>query len=383
MHAYRRIKNCMFLRQRPRMQPKREQFSRETPTRRRPKHLKLLKKALHQEAAEGRSLVTPFHSFEFDLTPAECQLNSVQWTKRVDECVSYLAGYEPGGQKLAGSRLRIGYFSGSGFHNSTTTARSMRSQYGMHTRMYVEVYCYAGQPDDGSEVRSVIKRGCDKFVEVAGLGFHEVANLIKTDNVKVLIDPTGYIHPQHADRGHVHRPCAGAGLISRVSEDDGGGVHPLHSLTNPPEYADFYTEKFMVVPHTYLTNDHRQSRREVLQTKDAPTSSEFGVGDYDLILCSFNQLYKIEPQVFGVWMSSLKRLPKAKLWHLEFTKDGVSKLRKAAEKQGVDSSRIVAHEQFPTSREFRIKGLADLFLDTPLFNSHTRRAHTHAARGGV
>lgn len=81
-------------------------------------------------------------------------MNAVQWTRRVDERVAYLANFEPGGQQLpsGGTRLRIGYFSGSGFHNSTTTARSMRSQYAMHNRMYVEVYCYAGQPDDGSEV---------------------------------------------------------------------------------------------------------------------------------------------------------------------------------------------------------------------------------------
>ena len=33
--------------------------------------------------------------------------------------------------------------------------------------------------------------------------------------------------------------------------------------------------------------------------------------------------------------------------------------------------RLVFHEQFPREREFRIKGLAELFLDTPLFNAHT------------
>jgi len=37
----------------------------------------------------------------------------------------------------------------------------------------------------------------------------------------------------------------------------------------------------------------------------------------------------------------------------------------------VEPERIVIHEQFPTSYEFRVKALADLFLDTPLFNAHT------------
>mmetsp|Transcript_69182 Transcript_69182/g.184371 ORF Transcript_69182/g.184371 Transcript_69182/m.184371 type:complete len:361 (-) Transcript_69182:137-1219(-) len=42
-----------------------------------------------------------------------------------------------------------------------------------------------------------------------------------------------------------------------------------------------------------------------------------------------------------------------------------------ARRHGVEPERIVIHEQFPTSYEFRVKALADLFLDTPLFNAHT------------
>ena len=36
----------------------------------------------------------------------------------------------------------------------------MRSQYSMHNRMLVEVFCYAAQGDDGSEPRATIKAGC-------------------------------------------------------------------------------------------------------------------------------------------------------------------------------------------------------------------------------
>jgi hypothetical protein len=40
------------------------------------KHNRLLRKALHQELAEGRPLCTPFHAFEFNLTAAECKLHA-------------------------------------------------------------------------------------------------------------------------------------------------------------------------------------------------------------------------------------------------------------------------------------------------------------------
>jgi protein O-GlcNAc transferase len=101
-------------------------------------------------------------------------------------------------------------------------------------------------------------------------------------------------------------------------------------LTTPPEHSSVYTERLIVVPHTYLTNDHRQSRREVYAPNDeegAPTRAEFGFSEDDVILCSFNQLYKIEPEIFAVWMSVLKRVPNAKIWILKFTDEGAAKLR--------------------------------------------------------
>jgi protein O-GlcNAc transferase len=115
------------------------------------------------------------------------------WAARVDQGVAYVQDFEAGGAELApGRRLRIGYLSGSGFHNSTTTARSMRSQYGLHDRARVEVWCYACQGDDGSEPRATIRRGCDHFVEAAGWGHVRLAERIRADGINVLIDLTGY-----------------------------------------------------------------------------------------------------------------------------------------------------------------------------------------------
>jgi protein O-GlcNAc transferase len=76
-------------------------------------------------------------------------------------------------------------------------------------------------------------------------------------------------------------------------------------------------------------------------------------------------------QVFAVWMRILKAIPAAKLWLLKFTQEGAANLLASAAKLKVHPSRLVFHDQFPREREFRIKGLAQLFLDTPLFNAHT------------
>ena len=62
------------------------------------------------------------------------------------------------------------------------------------------------------------------------------------------------------------------------------------------------------------THTHRQSRREVfIKGSDPihghqPTRQELGFAEDDVILCSFNQLYKIEPNVFAAWMRVLKKV---------------------------------------------------------------------------
>jgi protein O-GlcNAc transferase len=89
-------------------------------------------------------------------------------------------------------------------------------------------------------------------------------------------------------------------------------------------------------------------------------------------MCSFNQYYKITPDLWKLWMSIMRAVPSTKLWLIKFDAvDGPRNLKKESEAEGVDFSRIVISDMFPRDREFLIKGLADVFLDTPEFNAHT------------
>eukprot|EP00961_Rhodomonas_salina_P049808 669334-Rhodomonas_salina.3 len=53
-------------------------------------------------------------------------------------------------------------------------------------------------------------------------------------------------------------------------------IHYLTSdpRTTPPEYQSWYTEKLVLLPNTYLLNDHRQSRREVRTMPDRDRCSD-------------------------------------------------------------------------------------------------------------
>jgi protein O-GlcNAc transferase len=104
------------------------------------------------------------------------------------------------------------------------------------------------------------------------------------------------------------------------------------------------------------------SREEVLGTK----------GHVSVVLCSFNQFYKLNPDIWRLWMHVLRRTgPDSVLWMLEFDGDAVNNLVEEAIMMGVGTHRIVVSSLLPLSREFLSKGTCDLYLDTPLFNAHT------------
>ena len=89
------------------------------------------------------------------------------------------------------------------------------------------------------------------------------------------------------------------------------------------------------------------------------------------MLASFNQGYKVEPVMFGLWMELLQALPNAVLW-LWRGNDGIEpNLKKEAAARGVDPARLVFAGRATTQRHLRRLDLADIALDTRIVNGHT------------
>eukprot|EP00741_Cyanophora_paradoxa_P000050 tig00000057_g47.t1 len=79
---------------------------------------------------------------------------------------------------------------------------------------------------------------------------------------------------------------------------------------------------------------------------------------------------EVNPTIFRVWTNALRRCPRALLWIYE--RDGAAGIRREADAAGVGAARVrgsgnVAHPLGHLSR----LALADLFLDTPVYNAHT------------
>ncbi|CAM9335937.1 unnamed protein product, partial [Phaeothamnion confervicola] len=288
-----------------------------------------------------------------------------------------VAGMVTGGQlplsPAEPRRIRLGYLSSDlGNH---PLSHLMLSVFGMHDASRFEVFCYALSPDDGSAWRRRIEREAEHFWDVSALPTADIAGLIRADGVDVLVNLNGYTK---GARNEVFalRPAPvqvsylgfcgtlGADYIDYMIVD---------RVVVPDSQRHFYTERGLLhMPHSYFVNDHRQSARYMLDPAALPTRQRYGLPPDKFVFCNFSQLYKIDPAVFDVWMSVLRRVPNAVLWLLRFPPAGEANVRAEARRRGVrDDAQLHFTEVAPKDEHIRRGVLADLFLDTPSCNGHT------------
>ncbi|MBY0444574.1 MAG: acetylglucosamine transferase, partial [Burkholderiales bacterium] len=136
------------------------------------------------------------------------------------------------------------------------------------------------------------------------------------------------------------------------------------------EHQQYYTEKVVYLPDTYLPTDSS------VQIADrTPTRSECGLPDQGIVFCSFSHDYKISPPVFDVWMRLLTQVPGSVLWLMSRGDTSQGNLRKEAEARGVDPDRLVFASRVPLVEDHLARyRQADLFLDTHPYNAHTTAA---------
>lgn len=61
---------------------------------------------------------------------------------------------------------------------------------------------------------------------------------------------------------------------------------------------------------------------------------QYGLPDDAVVFCNFNQLYKIDPDIFKIWIKILKQVSNSVLWLLSFPEAGEPNLKTYARNLG-------------------------------------------------
>jgi protein O-GlcNAc transferase len=224
--------------------------------------------------------------------------------------------------------------------------------------------------NDGSAIHERLAKAFGDFACVANYSDERAAELLRDWGADIVVDLMGFT--KGARSGILARRPAplqvnylgyagtmGAPYIDYIIAD---------ATIIPPGYERYYTEKVVRMPHTFLPTDGSMPRPEKF-----PSRAEAGLPETGFVFCSFNNSYKISPEIFAVWMRLLHAVEGSVLWLTARGSAAIeSNLLDAAEANGVDKRRLIFAPRTPRWADHIARlSRADLFLDTLPYNAHT------------
>ncbi len=274
--------------------------------------------------------------------------------------------FQMSGRRSPKPRITIGYLS-SDFKNHPV-AHLMLSLFGLHDRKDFTVFTFSYGRNDESGYRERIKNDSDEFFDLQATDHLEAAGRIFESGVDILVDLNGHtrnnrleicaLRPAPVQAAYLGFPgTTGADFLDYIITD---------RIVTPEDQSPYYSEQLVYLPHCYQINDHKQ------KISDVPfTRSDFGLPENGFVFCSFNNNYKIEQVMFGVWMNLLKKAPDSVLWLFKSNDMAERNLMSEAQARGVDVDRLIFAEKMPKDQYLARCRLADLALDTRICGGHT------------
>lgn len=243
----------------------------------------------------------------------------------------------------------------------------MHRLFALHDRTRFRVNVYAIGPAADDWVRSEVRQHADAFIDLSALDDESAARRIAADGVDLLIDLSGYT--DHTRPGILARRPALVQLgwlgYLATSGSDWLDYLVLDSICAPPELDDACSEAIIRLPHSCSFCSY------ALDTVSPCSRIDANLPEENIVLAAFHNGFKIDPQIFSVWMRLLAAQPEALLWLLSGSAQMKQNLRREAAQRGVDPDRLLFAERIEHARHLARLACADLLLDTPVCNGGT------------
>lgn len=241
-----------------------------------------------------------------------------------------------------------------------------------HDKSRFETIAISLGVDDQSRLRARMLKVFDRFVDVRAMGTTQIAQLMRDMEIDIAVDLGGYTSDTRTDI-FAHRTAPVQVNYLGYPGTMGSDYYDYilaDRYVIPEEHQQFYSEKVVYLPDTYLPTDG-----SVRISDRTPTRAECGLPNSGIVFCSFSHDYKISPPLFDVWMHLLNRVPGSVLWLMSRSDASQHNLRKEAEIRGIDPARLVFASRVPLVEDHLARyRQADLFLDTHPYNAHTTAA---------
>jgi predicted O-linked N-acetylglucosamine transferase (SPINDLY family) len=262
-------------------------------------------------------------------------------------------------------KLRIGYVSSDLREHAVGFA--MTDVIEEHDRKKFEIYAYYCGISRVDPTQNRIRKSVDSWTDINGLSDEEAAAKVREDEIDILVDLNGYTKDART-RVFALRPAPIAVNWFGFPGTMGSPYHHYivadeHVI--PPGDEVFYSEKVLRLG-CYQPNDRK---RVVAETP--PSRKDEGLPEGAIVLCSLNGAQKFTEETFHDWMMILAQTPQSVLWLLGAGEEANARLKERAEARGVSPDRLIFAQKKANPEHLASYALADLFLDTFPYGSHT------------
>lgn len=269
--------------------------------------------------------------------------------------------------RKANKKIKIGYYS-SDFHDHPVM-HLMNKIFENHDKSRFELIAFSFNKNSKDAYQKLMKNSFNKFYQVYGFSENDIIDLSEDLNIDIAVDLLGYTG--EGKPGIFYNRCAPVQInflgYAGTIGCEGWDYFIADKISVPEVEKENFSENIIFLPDTFQPND---------DTKEI-SESDFIRSDFDLpensfVFCCSNNLYKIAPEVFDIWMRLLSQVPRSVLWLFTENKLAKANLRKEALLRGVEPNRLVFGKRMPKLADHLARyRLADLFLDTFPYNAHT------------
>ena len=265
---------------------------------------------------------------------------------------------------IKNDKIKIGYICGE--LRNHPTYYLIRNLFKNHSKEDFDIYIFSYNHDNTAH--DEIKKDVYKFVDLNDISDEDAVNLISDCGIDILID-LSIIITNNRQKIISARPAKK--IISYLGYPGTSGYSfydyiITDKIVTPIEQQKYYSEKFLYLPNTYQVNSgERFVKNKSILKKD------HGLPKNSIVFSCFNQSFKIDEIFFKSWINVLKTVPSSCLWILEDNDLAKINLIKYAELHNIDPKRLIFAPRIDRESHLERLMLADIALDTRIYNGHT------------
>ena len=309
-------------------------------------------------------------SFAFTVMALTDKATLIQQASNIEAKNTYPSNSNLGpiSKRSTAKKIRIGYFSSDFYDHPVSYLTAQLFE--IHDRNQFEVIAFSlYKAPLGDKTNERLRNVFDKFIDAEEISDQDVARLSRELEIDIAVDLTG---PTKNGRPIIFSYRAAPIQVNWLGFPGTFGADFIDYILAdqviiPEEHRDFYNEKIVYLPHSYIVDDSNRVASSRFFTR-----KECGLPDDKFVYCCFNNFYKFNPTTLDSWSRIFLEIKNSVLWIPENVPEFQDRFIAEFGRRGIASDRLIfARKEIVMGDHLARYRLADLFLDTSPYNAHT------------